>query len=407
MEDKTTFIIKQWTWYYNIKTVIRYIAFIVEKWHENTKLFLKCFYLDSKKKTFQTHAKKSSESIRTQSNISNQRRFDKGNTMLQNTTVSPTTPKIFEPPSDELIALFGMNMTIIILGIIFHTVCILLSWSKNTRTSNQSILLVHFSLVSIVSLSTNIYSTHHKTYSIRFSEQYIQCFYVIYINYILNLMLLTTDRLLLALLSIKYATIVKRRYIFLFLLLSWLAAISYGIVLRYTNFYKNLIRKTSGISLIYNGCVVGYTILSYVVIGVIVNRSAKASGQSSRKSFLSHITPLAIVGSFFFFNVFPALLILWIKMDVQSKSFQYLVVGLIGVNCLNNVTDAILYVFLQRRIRRRFKRYYRIIVNRIKGNGSVADYEASSITYWQCFDILALITSINYLFLMDQSKNVV
>lgn len=261
----------------------------------------------------------------------------------------------------ELKVLFIINMLVIGIGILFHIIGILLIVSKSSEMSNQSILLVHLSVVSLLTLGTNIYAVHHKSFHIFFSHYFIMVYYVAYITYILNLILLTLDRLLMAFVNIRYQSIVTRTKTTVSLIVTWLLAIGYGLMVKYASFYKNRYAFVENESFIYNGFVVCFTALSYTAIAIKIKVSARDvhSTRMVKENSKKYIIPLVIVFSFFLMNLLPPALQKAFPDQLTKTQTQYLTIGLIGVNCLNNLSDAIVYIFLQRTIRKRLMRYTR------------------------------------------------
>lgn len=267
----------------------------------------------------------------------------------------------FDDWPTELKLIFIINVIIIGVGILFHTLGIILIMSKSSEMSNQSILLVHLSVISFLALGTNMYAVHQKSYHILYSHVFITLYYTAYITYILNLILLTFDRLLMAFLNIRYEVFVTKTKTWMSLTAVWFIAIGYGFMVKYAPFYKNTTVFVENESFIYNGFVVCFTAIAYAAIAMKIKISASEvhSARLTRESTKKYIIPLVIVISFFLFNMLPSIVENKIQHHLTKTQNRHLTVALIGVNCLNNLVDAVVYIFLQNSIRRRLRIYLR------------------------------------------------
>lgn len=268
---------------------------------------------------------------------------------------------LFEDWPTELKVLFIVDLLVIGIGVLFHVLGIVLIVSKSSEMSNQSVLLVHLSIATFLGLGTNVYAVHHRCFHILFSHNFIMIFYIAYITYILNLILLTMDRLLMAFLNIRYQAVMTKTKITISLVVVWLLAIGYGAMVKYAPFYKNTVVFVENESFIYNGFVVCFTAFSYMAILVKVKITANEvhSVRLVRENSKKYIIPLVIVLSFFLFNMLPSIIENKIQKKLTSTENRYLNIALIGVNCVNNLVDAIVYIFLQHSIRKRLRRYLR------------------------------------------------
>ena len=140
------------------------------------------------------------------------------------------------------------------------------------------------------------------------------------------------------------------------ILIIWLVAITYGILVQTTLLKVNVYWKFE--NYVYNGFVVLFTIVVYVFIGVTATRSAR---RLELKEELTHdktpryrnlinkkiYIPLYITLSFLLLQFAPPIIIDAISYDEAKK--QIVTIGLIGINMLNNVSDPLIYVILSRR----------------------------------------------------------
>jgi len=238
---------------------------------------------------------------------------------------------------------------LIAVAILMHMIGIVLILTKSSEMTNQSRLLLHLSVVSIALLCLNVYAVYGFTVR-KTNATFKIAFYVIYIAYIVNLLLLTVDRLALAFMVLRYSQVMSRGLCYVQLAVLWILALTYGLAVRYVKSLNSSMALRHDVSFGYNGFVVCFTGLSYAIILVRVKTSASRVSSShtvTRDLFKKYLIPVFLVSSFFLLNVFPALIERYIK---QSRTPEITIL-LIGLNCLNNLFDPIIYIFLQRSIR--------------------------------------------------------
>ena len=132
----------------------------------------------------------------------------------------------------------------------------------------------------------------------------------------------------------------------------WVLAILYGIMMKYAKFINHGgYRKYA--SFVYNGIVVLVTLLIYVIIICKVNllfdmNSSKITSKSKKTNIRKYLVPFLIVGTFFLFNIVPAIITSTIKFDRAD------LILLIGINVLNYVSDPVIYIFIQPSIYKHF-----------------------------------------------------
>ena len=257
--------------------------------------------------------------------------------------------------STLLLLLFGIDVAMILITIILNlSGIVLLAITERNKWANQNILLIHFSVVSFVNLFANGAAVYFKVYRILFPHWYIVVYYIGYFAYIINLVLLTLERLLHFILHIKYQLLITKRRLFYSLLVLWISAISYGVGIKYGGLVNNA-KYNNYAAFVYNGFVVLFTAFTYIIILITVKKSSRVTNSSNLRREKSkkkkYIVPLCIVGSFFIFNVLPVIIIH--AFGVPKKSFQVVVVGLIGVNVLSYFFDPIIYIYFQPKVRKK------------------------------------------------------
>ena len=294
------------------------------------------------------------------------------------TTAFPNlTTNITSKPSNviwtsEITALFAFDFLIIALALFFHLLGILLILTNKKKRngvvrhelSNQHLLLLHLSIVSIIGVFINSVAIYNQAHRIRYPHYFIVIYYVAYIAYIINLVYLSFDRLVLVLFPLKYK---KSGYKFVLmgaLIMLWVLAILYGIMMKYAKFINHGgFRKYA--SFFYNGLVVLITLLIYVIIICKINlisnvHSSKTTKNFSKRNIRKYIVPFLIVGTFFLFNIVPAVITATTKFDRADLML------LIGVNVLNYVSDPVIYIFIQPAIYKHFTKsskglYYKCV----------------------------------------------
>ena len=268
------------------------------------------------------------------------------------TSTMPTSKHAKVIWTSEISAIFAIDFLIIGLALFFHLLGMLLILTNKKRRngivqhelSNQHLLLLHLSTVSIIGIFINAVAVYHKTHRIRFPHYFIVVFFVAYIAYIINLVYLSFDRLLLVFSPLKYRKLASKITLVSALAILWVLAILYGIMMKYAKFINHG-GYSKYASFVYNGFVVLITLIIYVIIICKVNISSnmhsKIVGQKKRTNIRKYIVPLLIVGTFFLFNIVPAIITSTTKFDRAD------IILLIGINVLNYVSDPIIYIFIQ------------------------------------------------------------
>ena len=271
-----------------------------------------------------------------------------------NFLITKTKMLSFSEWSTALKVLFIIDICIIVIGFLLHASGVILILLKSTqRLTNQSLIVVHLSCVTFLSLGTNIYAVHHKCYHVFFSHWFIMIFQIVYIAYILNLILLTLDRVLLTFMGARYQTNVTRPKVFISLACVWVISIGYGMMVKFAPFYKNTSTFVEDQSFIYNGFVVGFTALCYIAIGIKLKSSSRTDGievrssRMSRDALVKYAIPCVIVLCFFLLNTMPSIIEKHLQHQLTRSENRNLTVALIGVNCLNHLIDAFVYIFLR------------------------------------------------------------
>ena len=246
---------------------------------------------------------------------------------------------------------FYLDYSIIGIGLVFNIFgIILLIRAKRRVLQNQSIFLIHLSLVAIICLLANGVAIYFKASRILFPKWYIIAFYVSYIAYITNLVFLTLDRLIFIVFYSKYHQLITRMRAIVLLFMIWIMAISYGLAIQYGNLTK-LRGYTIYSSYVYNGFVVVVSTVVYVAISVKVYQTSLRVGTATKVLHKKkYLIPLFIVISFFISEVFPSIIVHVVK--VLKSDFNLMIVVLIGVNVFTYICDPIIYVFVQPKVRK-------------------------------------------------------
>ena len=291
--------------------------------------------------------------------------------------------------TSEISALFAIDFLIIALALFFHLLGILLILTNKRKRngivrhelSNQHLLLLHLSIVSIIGVFINAVAIYNQAHRIRYPNYFIIIYYVAYIAYILNLVYLSFDRVVLVLLPLKYK---KSGYKFVLmgaLIMLWVLAILYGIMMKYAKFINHGgYRKYA--SFVYNGLVVLITLLIYVIIICKVNllsnvQSSNTTKNCNKRNIRKYIVPFLIVGTFFLFNIVPAIITATTKFDRAD------LILLIGVNVLNYVSDPVIYIFIQPSIYNHFTKSSKGLYQKCAGIsqcGSSKSFSSSQIS---------------------------
>ena len=281
-------------------------------------------------------------------------------TAFLNLSLMSTTKPLKVIWTKEISAIFVIDFLVIALALFFHLLGIILILTNKSKRngiiqyefSNQHLLLLHLSIVSIIGVFINSVAIYHKTHRIRYPQYFVVIYYVAYIAYIINLVYLSFDRLVLVLFPLKYRKADSKVLLMSGLVVLWVLAILYGIMMKYAKFINHGgYRKYA--SFVYNGLVVLVTLLIYVIIICKVNllsdmNSSKITNKSKKANVKIYLVPFLIVGTFFLFNIVPAIITSTMKFDRAD------LILLIGINVLNYVSDPVIYIFIQPSIYKHF-----------------------------------------------------
>ena len=217
------------------------------------------------------------------------------------------------------------------------------------KITNQKLFLVHLSFVTLLSLATNIFAIFLKASCIKFPRSFIICFYIVYIAYIGNLIILTGDRALFVWLVLRYKSVCTKTNAYKSIIASWVIAICYGVILQMCGLLT-IPKYVKYASFVYNGFTVLFTIVVYIFIALKVASSSKrvhvrrSSLAVERKKYKKHILPLYIALTFILFSIVPPLIVNEVEYDKEDT--QIVVLGMIGVNMLNSISDPVTYILL-------------------------------------------------------------
>lgn len=278
---------------------------------------------------------------------------------LNNTSLVNNTTKAPEAVT-ELWLVYGIDYVIVALAIIFHIIGIASLWkTKSREISNQSILLIHLSMTSFPSIILNAIAIYHKAHRMYFPEGFIVCYNISHMAYILSLIYLAFDRLLFVLLTLKYRIYIVRLVIIVALVILWCIALSYGVMMEFGKLVNHSWYVQYS-SYIYNGFVIVFTTVAYlsIIFKVIVSSRLVASSTVNAKTKIrKYAVPFCIVMTFFLFVFLPSLIANEVLPMITKYYRRTFLIGLIGLNVLNNVFDPIIYIFLQPKIRKKLRRY--------------------------------------------------
>ena len=235
-----------------------------------------------------------------------------------------------------IVAAFLLN----ILGI-----CLLIK-RKLKNLTTQNILIIHLSFVSIVNICTNTTALYWKFHNTNFTEAFIAVYYFAHMGYVINLSLLVFDRFLCIAFPFYYKRKMTKFITFIEFGFLWLFSSAFGFLIHYS-YLKNFI-STYG-SYVYNGflCVFYLCVYIFIIIKMYCSTTSVGRELHSKKLFL---IPTLIVFSFFLFVFLPHVIAYNVKLK-SKNSKHLLLLGLIGINMVNNVSDPIIYIYLQKNAR--------------------------------------------------------
>lgn len=251
---------------------------------------------------------------------------------------------------------------VIALAILLHIFGIMVIIIKSSEMCNQLLLLMHLSFVSIIMLAVITFSVYKHSNAIRaeYKIWIVMLYYVMQIVYVCNLVLLTLDRLFVTFFDIRYRVIVTRCKLFVAIAAVWILAIGYGVIVKFSSDLNYSISAREKVSLAYSGFTVAFTFVTYVVIFVKVKCMAsklRANHSVSRDEFRKRLIPFLMVLGFFIFCMMPSIIEKQMYSSIKSNSphARTLMISLIDMQCLNHLLDPFIYIFFQRRIRKKLK----------------------------------------------------
>lgn len=262
--------------------------------------------------------------------------------------------------NQTVIILAGIDIFLLVMATFLNFLAMMLQISTLNRRklSNQSILLIHLNGVAFTNIFVNGWAVAIHGFKSRFGiadRVFVVVYTTAHISYILNLIFLTLDRLLYVLLKLSYKKYMKTYLLVTSISLIWILSISFGLFLKYGKYNRATFFKYS--HHVYNGFTTTFAAVAYMIIIAQVLISSKISGASwenNRKKIRKFLLPFLIVMSFFLFTYLPGIITAHINLGDRQK---ILIVGLIGVNILNIISDPLCYIFLQPKIIRQLKKY--------------------------------------------------
>jgi len=279
--------------------------------------------------------------------------------MNNNTTISQND----DGWASAISAIVAVDFVLLVFAMLFHSIAAILqltTMKSKRKNTNQSLLLIHLSFVSFFCIATNVWAVFIQGYGMRGGRDFVVTYYVAYLAYVANLIFLTLDRLLFVLLNLKYTKYVNKYVVGIVICVMWMVSIVYALVLKYAKFDRATYFTYS--HHVYNGFTTAFAVAAYLTIFVKVFLSARVSSsssiqqQKSKKILKKFLLPFAIVMTFFLFNYLPGILTAHVTFKEEGRT-KLFVIGLIGVNILNLVSDPLFYVFLQPKIKRKLRMY--------------------------------------------------
>ena len=245
-----------------------------------------------------------------------------------------------------------IHTCLLFLGVLLHSLGIYLLSKIKVAINNQNIILMHLSVFGIISSSYLIVYNCNRLAGLGMDENFTVSAYLFgegtYVIFYLIMILLTTDRLAMSLLLLKYQVIMTRKRMKIGLVLCWILGIVCG------GLYAILRFRKIGISIhiFLDGCFLILTVATYASILCKVHERRKLlrtnpnSHNSSHSQF--YLVTCLIISSFTLFVGIPDIYRLSIpKFDI--KSF-YSNLSRLAVS-VNNIIDPCIYIFLQQSVR--------------------------------------------------------
>ena len=255
--------------------------------------------------------------------------------------------------------ILGVDLFVIVIALLLNFLGILVLLRRKLKNiSPQNILIIHMSFVSIINIFTNATAVYWKYHGSRFTNAFIVVYYFAHMAYILNLCLLSLDRFMFVAFPFRYRTKMTKVIVFSCLCVLWLLSIILGLLIEYGDIANEWFRQNA--SYVYNGFVIAFSICIYTFIVVRTYHSSLINSNHLliKKMKKLFIMPFLIVFTFFLFVFLPHL----IAYNVQIKSKntrKLLLLALIGINVLNNVSDPIIYMYLQPAARKKLLLFIR------------------------------------------------
>ena len=275
-----------------------------------------------------------------------------------NETVTVTEPESVKE-TVTILAVIDIFLLVVATFLNFLAMMLQISTLKRRNLSSQSVLLIHLNGVAFTNIFVNGWAVAIHGFKSKFGLGKERAFVVIYTTahmaYILNLIFLTLDRLLYVLLKLNYKKYIKTYVLILSVSLIWILSIAFGFFLKYGKYDRAKFFEYS--HHVYNGFTTAFAAVAYIIIIAEVLISSKVSGASSNdslKRIRKFLLPFLIVMTFFLFTYLPGIITAHINLGDRQK---ILIVGLIGVNILNIISDPLIYIFLQPKIKRQFNKY--------------------------------------------------
>ncbi|XP_012554180.1 succinate receptor 1 [Hydra vulgaris] len=279
--------------------------------------------------------------------------------MFNNTSVSIK----LAPLAYDVKVILGIDVFIIVVAFLFNIVGILLLLSPKLKNlTPQNIYIIHMSFLSIINIGNNARAVYWKYHRTRLTKNFIAIYYLAHMAYIINLCFLSLDRLMFVAFPFQYRIKKSKFLVLLSLFILWLVSIVFGLLIKFGGIANDWFYHYA--SYIYNGFVIVLAVCVYVFIGFkthlsfLIHRNRFANKKTKKLFTMSFL----IIFTFFLFVFLPHLIAENVKFK-SRKTKNLLVLGLIGVNILNNLSDPVIYIYFQPTVSKKLALFFRKFKN--------------------------------------------
>lgn len=250
--------------------------------------------------------------------------------------------------------LYGFDYISLAIAFLFNKIGIFLLMKVKTCGSvNQNILLVNLSLISVIILCLDAAGLFWKSSEKRYPNWFITLYYITYVAYIVNLIVMLIDRLLYVVLGLKkhctfkYCSMVTKSMIFMMLFLTWSLAIIFGIV--NVLFIGLTIEDMLSALYVCDGLLIALSISFYITLRRFVWTSNPPLYSTKTIHHRKYSISFIIVAFFFLLVVVPTLIL--DRLQAFSPTYEKTLLVLIGIKVSNFIIVPIIYTLLQPKLR--------------------------------------------------------